>query len=415
MNEEKKDLARLLTREEGKTVAESLGEIVRTINILEFNAGDARRLTGETLPSELPNNMVYTIRQPLGVVGLITPWNFPIAVPVWKMAPALVCGNTVVWKPSELTPFISRAVVDIFARAGIPAGVLNMVNGAGEEVGDELVEHPDVRAISFTGSCEVGSLIYAKGAARMKKIQCEMGGKNPVVVLEDADLELAATSTVQGAFGSTGQRCTATSRVIVVEAVADKFVQLLAESARKLKVGNGAEPGTNVGPSVDENQFNKVQEYLAVGKKEGKLVCGGERLRGGAYDRGWFTAPTVFDHVPPDARIAQEEIFGPVLSVVRVRDFDAAIAAANGVRYGLAASVFSTDANRVFQFADRVECGVVHINSPTVGGEAHVPFGGIKATGVGDRETGSTATDFYTELKVVYVDYTGRKREASFY
>ncbi|MFQ5778886.1 MAG: aldehyde dehydrogenase family protein, partial [Terriglobia bacterium] len=415
MTEQQDELARLLTREEGKALGEARGEILRTINILEYTAGEARRLTGETLPSELPFNFAYTIRQPLGVVGLITPWNFPVAVPVWKIAPALVCGNTLVWKPSELTPFTSRKVVEIFAEAGLPAGVLNMVNGAGEEVGDELLQHPDVRALSFTGSCEVGALVYAKGARQMKKVQCEMGGKNPVIVLEDADLDLAATSTVMGAFGSTGQRCTATSRVIVTEAIADKFVPMLVERARKLKVGNGADAGMQVGPSVDEAQFNKVQEYLAIGKKEGKLLCGGERVRGGAHDAGYFTAPTVFDRVRPDARIAQEEIFGPVLSVIRVKDFDEAIAVANSIRYGLAASIFTTDANRIFQFSDRIECGVVHINSPTVGGEAHVPFGGVKATGVGERETGSTAIDFYSELKVVYVDYTGRKRESSIY
>jgi len=415
MEEQKDSLARLMTREEGKTVSEASGEILRTINILEFIAGEALRLTGETLPSELPLNFAYTIRQPLGVVGLITPWNFPVAVPVWKIAPALVCGNTVVWKPSELTPFTSRQVVEIFAQAGVPAGVFNMVNGAGEEAGDELVEHPDVRALSFTGSNEVGALVYAKGAQQMKKVQCEMGGKNPVVVLADADLELAATSTVMGAFGSTGQRCTATSRVIVEESIADKFVEMLAERARTLKVGNGAESDIKVGPSVDENQFNKVQEYLAIGKKEGKLVCGGDRLQGGTHDAGYFTAPTLFDHVRPDARIAQEEIFGPVLSVIRVKDFDEAVAAANSIRYGLAASIFTTDANRIFQFADRIECGMVHINSPTVGGEAHIPFGGIKGTGVGEREVGSTAIDFYSELKVVYVDYTGRKRESNIY
>ena len=415
MTEQKDTLARLMTREEGKTVSESLGEVQRTINTLEYMAGEGRRLRGETLPSELPRNFIYTLRQPLGVVGLITPWNFPVAVPVWKIAPALVCGNTVVWKPSELTPFISRQVVDIFAQAGLPAGVLNMVNGAGEEAGDELVEHPAVRAISFTGSCEVGALIYAKAARQMKKVQCEMGGKNPVVVLEDADLELAATSTVMGAFGSTGQRCTATSRVIVTEAIADKFVGMLLERTKQLKVGDGAEPGTHVGPSVDEAQFNKVQEYLAVGKKEGKPLCGGERLRGGVYDAGYFTAPTLFDHVPPQARIAQEEIFGPVLSVIRVKDFDEAVAVANSIPYGLTASIFTTDANRILEFTDRIECGIVHINSPTVGGEPHIPFGGTKATGIGERETGSTAIDFYSELKVVYVDYTGRKRETNIY
>ncbi|MFQ5926467.1 MAG: aldehyde dehydrogenase family protein, partial [Terriglobia bacterium] len=324
-------------------------------------------------------------------------------------------GNTVVWKPSELTPFTSRRIVEIFAQAGLPPGVFNMVLGAGEEAGDALVEHPAVRALSFTGSCEVGSLIYAKAARQMKKVQCEMGGKNPVVVLEDADLELAATCTIMGAFGSTGQRCTATSRVIVTEPIADKFVSLLLDRTRNLKVGNGAEPDTHVGPSVDEEQFKKVQQYLEIGKREGKLLAGGEQLRGGAYDRGYFTPPTLFDHVPPDARIAQEEIFGPVLSVIRVKDFDQAVQVANNVRYGLAASIFSTDANRIFQFCDRIECGVVHVNSPTVGGEAHVPFGGIKATGIGERETGSTAIEFYSELKVVYVDYTGRKRESALY
>jgi aldehyde dehydrogenase (NAD+) len=413
LEDQKDEVARLLTREEGKTVAESLGEILRTINIMEYIAGEARRLTGETLPSELPRNFAYTLRQPLGVVGLITPWNFPVAVPVWKIAPALVCGNTIVWKPSELTPFTSRKVVELFAAAGLPGGALNMVNGKGEEAGDELVAHPAVRAISFTGSCEVGGIIYANAARQMKKVQCEMGGKNPVVVLADADLELAADNTVAGAFGSTGQRCTATSRVIVEEAVADRFVAMLVERTGKLKVGNGAGQGINVGPSVDEAQYDKVLAYIDTGKREAKLICGGERPSG-AQD-GYYISPTIFDHVAQNARIAQEEIFGPVLSVTRVKDFDEAIAAANNIRFGLTASIFTTDSNRVFQAADRLECGMVHVNSPTVGGEAHVPFGGIKATGIGERETGSTAIDFYSELKVVYVDYTGRKRESKLY
>ncbi len=415
LEERKDEVARLLTREEGKTVAESSGEIQRAANILEFIAGEARRLTGETLPSELTRNFAYTIRQPLGVVALITPWNFPVAIPVWKIAPALVSGNTVVWKPAGLTPFTSRRLMEIFAAAGLPAGVLNMVIGSGREVGDALIEHRDVRAISFTGSSEVGAAINAKAARLMKKAQLEMGGKNPVVVLDDADLELAAESTVTGAFGSTGQRCTATSRAVVTAGVAERFVSLLAERTRKLKVGNGAEPDTAVGPSVDEAQFKTVLEYLEIGKREAKLVLGGERLTGPAYDEGYFTAPTIFDHVAPAARIAQEEIFGPVLSVIRVKDFDEAVDAANGVPYGLTASVFTGDANRIFQAAERLEAGMVHINSPTVGGEAHVPFGGIKASGTGEREVGSTAIDFYTELKVVYVDYTGRKREGKLY
>ncbi len=414
LEEQKDDVARLLTREEGKTVAESLGEIQRSVNIAEFTAGEARRLTGETLPSELPRNFAYTLRQPLGVVGLITPWNFPVAIPVWKISPALVCGNTVVWKPAGLTPFISRRLVEIFAAAGLPPGVLNMVHGRGSVVGEELVEHPAVRAISFTGSCEVGGALYAKASQQMKKVQCEMGGKNPVVVLADADLELAADNTVPGAFGSTGQRCTATSRVIVEEAVAGRFVNMLVERTSKLKVGNGAEPGVQVGPSVDEAQFTKVLEYLELGKGEARLVCGGERVTG-LSDEGYYIAPTIFDHVPQNARIAKEEIFGPVLSVIRVKDFEEAIAAANNVPFGLTASIFTTDANRVFQAVDRLECGMVHVNSPTVGGEAHVPFGGTKATGISERETGSTAIDFYSELKVVYVDYTGRKREGKLY
>jgi len=320
-----------------------------------------------------------------------------------------------VWKPAELTCFTARRLVELFVDAGVPAGVLNMVTGSGSEIGDELMGSLVVRAISFTGSTEVGSHIYAKGARQLKKIQCEMGGKNPVVVLEDADLELAAESTVSGAFGSTGQRCTATSRVVVADSVADRFVAMLAERAGKLKVGDGAQADTYVGPSVDEAQLRKVEEYLEIGKREARLVCGGERLRGGAYDNGWFIAPTIFDHVSPEARIAQEEIFGPVLSVIRVRDFDSALAAANNVPFGLTSSIFTTDANRVFQAAERLDCGMVHINSPTVGGEAHVPFGGSKSSGLGEREVGSTAIEFYSELKVVYVDYTGRKRESKLY
>ena len=415
LEEQREEVARILTREEGKTVSESLGEILRSTNILEFIGGEGRRLSGETLPSELPKNFAYTLRQPLGVVGLITPWNFPVAIPVWKIAPALVCGNTVVWKPAELTCFTARRLLEVFVEAGVPAGVLNMVTGSGSEIGDELVGSPRVRAISFTGSTEVGSRIYAKGAQQLKKIQCEMGGKNPVVVLEDADLNLAAESTVSGAFGSTGQRCTATSRVVVVDAVADRFVEILAERTRTLKVGDGAQPDTYVGPSVDEAQLRKVEEYLEIGRREARLVCGGERLHGGAYDNGYFIAPTIFDHVSPEARIAQEEIFGPVLSVIRARDFDSALAAANNIPFGLTSSIFSTDANRVFQAAERLEYGMVHINSPTVGGEAHVPFGGSKASGLGEREVGSTAIEFYSELKVVYVDYTGRKREGKLY
>ncbi|HSA94015.1 MAG TPA: aldehyde dehydrogenase family protein [Terriglobales bacterium] len=416
MTERQQELGRVLTREEGKTLSESNGEILRSINVLDFMAGESRRLGGETLPSELPRNLAYTVKQPLGVVACITPWNFPVAIPVWKIAPALVAGNTVVFKPATITAFTGMKVVEIFQEAGLPPGVLNMVVGSGSEVGDELVENPVVKAVSFTGSNEVGSALYAQGARQMKRVQCEMGGKNPLVVLEDADLNLAVESTLQGAFGSTGQRCTATSRAIVVESVADEFVRRLAQRTAELKVGNGAQPGVHVGPSVDESQFQTVLRYLEIGKQEGaRLVCGGAPLRSGEYQRGYFVQPTIFDHVQPRMRIAQEEIFGPVLSVIRVPDFETALEVANGVVYGLSSSIYTQNVSRVFEFADRIETGITHINSPTTGGEAQVPFGGMKATGVGLREQGRVAIDFFTELKAVYVDYTGAKRESNIY
>ena len=415
MEEQKDDLALLMTREEGKALKDALGEVQKSINILEFMAGESRRIGGDTVPSELPKNFAYTLKQPLGVVGAITPWNFPISIPVWKIAPALVAGNTVVFKPATLTPFTGAKVVEIFERAGVPAGVLNMVAGSGGEVGDELLQHPDVRAVSFTGSTEVGSELYAQGARRMKKCQCEMGGKNPLVILADADLPLAVESAVFGAFASTGQRCTATSRVVIEEAVADRFVEMLVERARKLRVGNGLEPGIDVGPAVDEAQMKTDLRYIEIGKKEGKLLLGGGRLSGGAFDCGYFVAPTIFDHVAPGSSIAQDEIFGPVLSVIRVKNFEEALRVANSVRYGLSSSLYTNDAAKIFEFIDRIETGITHVNSPTVGGEAQLPFGGMKGTGVGLREMGRVAIDFYTELKTVYIDYTGSKRDSNIY
>jgi acyl-CoA reductase-like NAD-dependent aldehyde dehydrogenase len=415
MEEQKEELARLLTREEGKALKDSLGEVQRSINILEFMAGEARRLTGESFPSELPKNFAYTTRQPLGVVGVITPWNFPVCIPVWKMAPALVAGNTVVFKPATLTPLTAMKTVEIFAAAGVPAGVVNLLFGSGSEVGDELVQNADVRAVSFTGSTEVGSKLYAQGALKMKKCQCEMGGKNPLVILADADLHLAMESALFGAFASTGQRCTATSRVVVEEKVADQFVAMLVERAKIFKVGNGLEPGVEMGPAVDEAQMNTDLRYIEIGKKEAKLLVGGQRMSGAGNDRGYFVAPTIFDHVAWDSTIAQEEIFGPVLSIVRVKDFDEALRVANSVRYGLASAIYSNDASKIFEFIDKTEAGITHVNSPTVGGEAHLPFGGVKSTGVGQREVGHVALDFYTELKTVYIDYTGRKRESTTY
>jgi methylmalonic acid semialdehyde dehydrogenase len=416
MDDHKDELAQLLTREEGKTIGESRGELQRSINVAEFCAGESRRLNGETIQSELPSNFAYTIKQPLGVVACITPWNFPVAIPVWKIAPALVAGNSVVFKPASLTPATAIRIVELFEEAGLPKGVLNLVIGSGAEVGDEILNHPAVKAVSFTGSNEIGIRLYEQVSRRGAKVQCEMGGKNPVVVLEDADLNLAVESTAQGAFGSSGQRCTATSRAVVVNDVADEFVRRLTARAQSMRIGNGADPRTEMGPSVDENQFKTVLRYIEIGREDGaQLACGGEPATGEGLEKGYFVQPTVFDHVKPDMRIAREEVFGPVLSVIRVKDFDEAMTAANDSEYGLSSSIFSNDAARIFRFVDEIETGMTHINSPTTGGEAHIPFGGIKATGIGDREQGSTALDFYTEIKVVYVDYTGRKREGNLY
>jgi alpha-ketoglutaric semialdehyde dehydrogenase len=409
MMEQKEELARILTHEEGKTYKESLVEVQRSINIMDFMAGEGRRIGGETLPSELPKTVAYTIKQPLGVVGAITPWNFPVAIPVWKAAPALVTGNTMVLKPAEITPLTAMKIVEIFSQAGLPAGVLNLVLGAGEEVGDELVQHPDVHAVSFTGSNEIGGLIYGAGARKMKKCQCEMGGKNPMVVLGDADLKVAVEAACAGAFGSTGQRCTATSRIVVEEKVADQFVSMLVARGKEFRAGDGFDAASDIGPLVDENQLQTVLRYIEIGKKEAKLLLGGGRLSGGEHDRGLFVAPTIFDHVRWDSVIAQEEIFGPVLSVVRVADFEEAVRVANSVKYGLSSAIYTNDSAKSFEFIDRIESGMTHVNASTIWSEAHMPFGGTKGTGIGMREMGSVAIDFYTELKSVYIDYSAGK------
>jgi aldehyde dehydrogenase (NAD+) len=416
MEERRQDLAEALTREEGKTLGESRGEVQRAVNVIEFFAGEARRITGDTIPSELPGNFCYTVKQAVGPVAVITPWNFPVAIPVWKIAPALVAGNTVVFKPASLTPLTAAMLVEIFHECGLPPGVLNLVYGGGREVGDTIVRHPAIQAVSFTGSNDVGVGLYSAAAARGIKCQCEMGGKNPIVILADADLDLAVESTIQGAFGSTGQRCTATSRAVVEDSIANEFVERLQARAASLVMGNGLDPATNIGPSVDEKQLDTVLEYVGIGRHEGaRLLRGGERLAGHGRERGFFVAPTIFDHVDPGMRIAQEEIFGPVLSVIRASDAKSALRTANGVKFGLSASIYTNDVASMFRFVDELEAGIIHVNSPTVGGEAHIPFGGMKATGVGLREMGSVAIDFYTELKVVYVDYTGGRRSGNLY
>ena len=416
MEERHQEIAEALTREEGKTISEARGEVQRAINVIEFFAGESRRITGDTIPSELPHNFCYTVKQPVGPVAIITPWNFPVAIPIWKIAPALVSGNTVVFKPASLTPLTASLIVEVFEECGLPPGVLNLIYGGGREVGDTVVKHPAIQAVSFTGSNDVGRGLYTAAAQRGIKCQCEMGGKNPIVVLADADLELAVESTLQGAFGSTGQRCTATSRAVVEDSIANEFIERLSARAASLVVGNGLDPKTNVGPSVDDKQLDTVLEYVGIGTSEGaRLVRGGARLKDSGRERGFFVEPTIFDKVEPTMRIAQEEIFGPVLGVIRVPDTRAALDVANGVRFGLSASIYTNDVANMFRFVDQLEAGIIHVNSPTVGGEAHIPFGGMKATGVGLREMGSVAIDFYTELKVVYVDYTGGKRTGNLY
>jgi aldehyde dehydrogenase (NAD+) len=412
----KDDIARTMTREEGKPLGEARGEVQKSINLLEYFAGQAFRIEGRTYPSEMPQTFVYTIRQPIGVVSCITPWNFPFCVPAWKIAPALVAGNTVVFKPASNTPGCAEWLVRILEEAGIPKGVLNLVYGSGGTVGDEVVNNPAIRAVSFTGSCEVGGQVAQQAAAHLAKVTCEMGGKNPVVVMDDADLDLAVEGTVQGAFGSTGQRCTATSRVILHKAIADKFVEKLLARMKQIKVGDGFEEGVGMGPVVDKGQFETDLRFIEMAKKEGcRCLAGGDALTTGRLAKGFFVAPTVFDNVTPDKTIAQEEVFGPVLAVLRISDFDEALQVANGVKFGHTCSIYTGDANLVMRFIDRIEAGMVHINQPTIGGEAQLPFGGIKATGYGNREMSEEGLNFFTELKTVFYDYTGVRRQTNIY
>ena len=415
LGERAEEMARALTLEEGKILPESRGEVTKTRAILEFLAGEGRRLNGETIPSELPNTFCWTMRQPLGVVGLITPWNFPVAIPFWKIAPAILTGNTAVFKPAEQTPWTAALVTEIFEQAGLPAGVLNMVHGFGEDCGAPIVAHPEVEAISFTGSNAVGTSIYGTAAKQLKKVQCEMGGKNPIIVMEDANLELAIAAAAAGAFGSTGQRCTATSRALVHESLVDEFVEGVVALAKKHRAGAGVDEGVTLGPIVDPQQLETVLEFIEIGKGEARLATGGNRLSEGNLENGNFVEPTVFADVPRNSRIANEEIFGPVLSVISIRDLDDALEVANSVRYGLSSSLYTQNVNAVFRYMDEVETGITHINSPTVGGEAHVPFGGMKATGVGPREMGKTAIEFFTEVKSCYVDFTGTLRSGNTY
>lgn len=402
----KEEIARTMTREQGKVLREARGEVDKGIAVLEFYAGEGFRMGGRTLPCELPDVFTYTIRRPLGVVGLITPWNFPWAIPVWKTAPALVAGNAVIIKPAELTPATCGLMVEVFEEAGLPPGVLQMLVGPGREVGSALVDHAAVRAISFTGSNQIGLNLYTQAARRGAKVTCEMGGKNAVIVLADADVDAVAAAVLNGAFGSTGQRCTATSRLLVHEDVAGALTEAVVEGARRLKVGPGLDEASQMGPAVDEKQLRQDLSYIDIGKQEGaRLLTGGGRPAG--LDHGFFVEPTVFADVRPGSRLFQEEVFGPVLAVTTIKDLDEGIRLANAVEFGLTSSLFSRDVRACMRFVEEVETGMVHVNEATVGGEAQLPFGGMKSTGVGEREMGEEGLRFFTEQKTVFINSSG--------
>ena len=401
------EIARMLTREEGKILKEARGEVLKGISLLEYYAGEGFRMHGKTLPSESRDTFTYTKRQPLGVVGLIAPWNFPWAIPVWKSAPAIVAGNTVVFKPSELTPATSAILAEIYEEAGLPPGVFNMLVGTGPGVGEAMVAAPELRAISFTGSNRVGGALYVKAAQRGAKVTCEMGGKNAVIVMPDADLDKAAIAIHGGAFGSTGQRCTATSRVIAHPDIRTALVDRLVAMATQLKLGPGLEESSDMGPSVGDRQWSTVMDYIKVGQAEGaRLLTGGSRPAG--LDHGYFVEPTIFDGVEPSMRIFKEEIFGPVLSVTTAASLADALQFANAVEYGLTTSIFTENISAVMRFIDEVETGMVHVNEATVGGEAQLPFGGTKSTGVGEREMAEEGLNFFTEIKTVFINYSGK-------
>ena len=397
------EIGATITREEGKVIAEGKGECAKGINVLEFCSGEGFRIGGKTLPSEVANTSTYTVRQPIGVAGIICPWNFPWAIPVWKISPAIVTGNTVVFKPASNTPATASILMEIFEEAGIPPGVVNLVVGPGSDVGQTIVEHPDVKIISFTGSNEVGGRLYTDASKHLAKVTCEMGGKNPLVLMADGDVQKAATAAIAGGFGSTGQRCTATSRIILHPSVKQEFLDIVVAKAKSMKVGDGMNPETEMGPSVDEGQMNTVLEYCEIGKKEANLLVGGGRDE--AAGNGYYLQPTVFDGVTRDMRIFQEEIFGPVLSITEANDIDEAISLANATAFGLTSSIFTSNIEYAHKFVDEVHSGMTHVNEPTIGGEAQLPFGGVGATGVGDREMAEEGTNFYTEMKTVFINY----------
>jgi aldehyde dehydrogenase (NAD+) len=410
--ERKPELTETVTREMGKVLVDSGYDVQGAITSGEYMSGEGRRMFGETVPSGLPNRLAMTVRDPVGVVGIITPWNLPMLMPAWKLFPALVCGNTVVVKPAEDTPLSAVRLFEILEEAGFPPGVANLVTGYGPEAGQPLVTHPDVDMVSFTGSQTVGRQIATSAGAQLKHVSLEMGGKNALVVFDDADLEETVRGALWGGFSTTGQRCTASSRLVVDNRVADEVVERLVAGAEALVVGDGLDPKTEVGPLINAKQLDRVHSYTGIGVEEGaSLVLGGEKLDQG-LDGGYFYAPTVFDHAAPEMRIAQEEIFGPTVTVIRVDGDDEAIAVANGTRYGLSAAVYTRDTGRALRAVTALEAGLVYLNAPTIGSEIHLPFGGVKDTGNGHRESGLAAIEQFTETKTVFLDYSGTLQRA---
>ena len=411
--ERKEEYSRDMTREMGKILKETRGDTQEAIDTAYYFAGEGRRMFGPTTPSELPNKFAMAVRTPIGVCGMITPWNFPMAIPSWKLLPAIVCGNTCVIKPAQDTPLSTYNLVRTLSDAGVPKGVINIVSGFGPQVGGPLMEHPEVRAISLTGSTAVGRIVGTTAAKSFKHCSLELGGKNPMIVLDDANLDLAIEGGLWGGFGTTGQRCTATSRIIVQKGVYAEFVERYVDRAKQLKVGNGLDESTEMGPAINEAQLKTDLSYVEIGKSEGaKMKCGGNRLDQGEYQYGYFMEPTVFVDVDPKMRIAQEEIFGPVVSIIPCDDLEDAIAIANGIEYGLSSALYTKDVNKAFTAMRDLHAGITYINAPTIGAEVHLPFGGVKATGNGHREGGMGAIDFYTEWKAVYVDYSDRLQKA---
>jgi aldehyde dehydrogenase (NAD+) len=413
LEQRKEELSELMTREMGKTLKESRGDVQEGIDFAFYMAGEGRRFFGHTVPSELRDKFSMTVRHPIGVVGLITPWNFPIAIPLWKIAPAIVSGCASIFKPAEDTPLLATLLVQVFEEAGLPPGVLNLVHGYGEEAGEPLVQHPDVRAISFTGSLEVGRHINEMCGRLMKRCSLELGSKNVLIVMPDAELDLAVEASAWGAFATSGQRCTATSRLVVHDDVRPEFTDKLLQRVKGMKVGSGLEPDVELAPVINEKQKQRVLEYIEIGQKEGaKLLTGGEELTGDGYDKGNFLAPAVFDEMTPEMRIAQEEIFGPVTGIIRTNDIDEAIRIANSTKYGLSAAIYTHDITNVFKAVRELEFGLVYVNAPTIGAEVQIPFGGMKSTGNGHREAGPQALDEFTEWKAVSIDFSGKVQKA---